>query len=160
MDLNEVLELNVKYLENFILNSYYQCSTLNQLGSECNFDLVISNFAFSELPRALQIKYVEKVLSKSKRGYLVMNSGNDDSVFTKGSHRWKDKPLHIKELEEELDTLLQNINFGIRKSNIEALLNQADIEYSTGNPLWFSNEKGVAEIAKSGTVLIKCWTRP
>lgn len=66
----------------------------------------------------------------------------------------------IKELEEELDTLLQNINFGIRKSNIEALLNQADIEYSTGNPLWFSNEKGVAEIAKSGTVLIKCWTRP
>ena len=66
----------------------------------------------------------------------------------------------IKELEEKLDTLLQNINFGIRKSNVEALLNQADIEYSTGNPLWFSNEKDVAEIAKSGTVLIKCWTRP
>jgi len=66
----------------------------------------------------------------------------------------------IKELEEELDTLLQNINFGIRKSNIEALLNQADVKYSKGNPLWLSNEKGVAEIAKSGTVLIKCWTRP
>ncbi len=107
MDLNEVLELNVKYLESFVLNSYYKYSTLNQLGSEHNFDLVISNFAFSELPRDLQIKYVEKVLSKSKRGYLVMNSGNDNSVFTKGSPRWNDKPLHIKELEEMLPKFRQ-----------------------------------------------------
>ncbi|MFL2718251.1 MAG: putative sugar O-methyltransferase [Gammaproteobacteria bacterium] len=107
MDLNEVLELNVKYLENFVLNSSYTCSTLNQLSSEHHFDLVISNFAFSELSRDLQIKYVDKVLSRSKRGYLLMNSGNDDSVFTKGSPRWKEKPLHIKELEEMLPKFRQ-----------------------------------------------------
>ena len=107
MDLSEVLELNIKYLENFVLNSHYRCSTLNQLSSDHNFDLVISNFAFSELSRDLQLKYIDKVLSKSQRGYLVMNSGKDDSVFTKGSPRWKEKPLHIKELEEMLPKFQQ-----------------------------------------------------
>ena len=40
-----------------------------------NFDLVISNYAFSELPRDLQLSYCEKVIRKSKQGYLTMNSG-------------------------------------------------------------------------------------
>lgn len=103
MDLNEVLQLNVKYLENFVMNSSYTCSTLNQLDSENDFDLVISNFAFSELPRALQLKYIDKVLSKSKRGYLVMNSGKDESVFSKGTQRWKEnQPLNINELKDML----------------------------------------------------------
>jgi hypothetical protein len=42
---------------------------------------VISNYAFSELPSLLQIKYIEKVLLKSKRGYLTMNSGLGNGVF-------------------------------------------------------------------------------
>ena len=39
------------------------------------FDLVISNYAFSELPLALQIPYVEKVISRARHGYMAMNSG-------------------------------------------------------------------------------------
>ena len=35
----------------------------------------MSNYAFSELPAELQKIYIEKVVSKSKRGYLIMNSG-------------------------------------------------------------------------------------
>lgn len=38
-------------------------------------DLVISNYAFSELPRKIQKQYVEGVMKNSKRGYLIMNSG-------------------------------------------------------------------------------------
>lgn len=38
-------------------------------------DLVISNYAFSELPRGIQKEYLEKTLSKSNCGYLIMNSG-------------------------------------------------------------------------------------
>lgn len=38
-------------------------------------DLVISNYAFSELPIAIQDGYIKGVLSKAKRGYLIMNSG-------------------------------------------------------------------------------------
>jgi hypothetical protein len=49
------------------------CSLVDS--SIVRWDLVISNYAFSELPSDLQKIYVEKVLSKSDRGYLVMNSG-------------------------------------------------------------------------------------
>ena len=38
-------------------------------------DLVISNYAFSELPRDIQKQYLEGVLRVSSRGYLTMNSG-------------------------------------------------------------------------------------
>lgn len=74
-DLEPVLNLNKKYLESFCLNSSYKTSTLNQCSGEEEYDLVISNYAFSELPKHIQKKYIEKVLSKAKRGYLTMNTG-------------------------------------------------------------------------------------
>ncbi len=39
------------------------------------WDLVISNYAFSELPSELQKVYIQKVINRSRRGYLIMNSG-------------------------------------------------------------------------------------
>lgn len=80
-DLFPVLKLIQKYLESHLLNSSYETSTLNQYDDIRDFDLVISNYAFSELPLPLQIKYVEKVISKSKRGYLTMNSGLNNSAL-------------------------------------------------------------------------------
>lgn len=74
-DLDPVLALASKYLESYVLQTSYQTSTYNRFVPGQEFDLVISNFAFSELPRHLQMGYVEKVLSKAKRGYLTMNSG-------------------------------------------------------------------------------------
>jgi putative sugar O-methyltransferase len=38
-------------------------------------DLVISNYAFSELPKELQKMYLNRVLKHAKNGYLLMNSG-------------------------------------------------------------------------------------
>ena len=63
-----------------------------------------------------------------------------------------------KKFEEMLDTLVQNMNFGIRQSSIQSLLDQEGIKYEKANPNWFKNEESVAEVAKSGTMLIKCWT--
>lgn len=40
-----------------------------------SFDLVLSNYAFSELPIDIQREYCEKIFSNSPRGYLTMNSG-------------------------------------------------------------------------------------
>jgi hypothetical protein len=74
-DLDPVLSLASRYLESFVLQTSYQTSTFNRFVPGQEFDLVMSNFAFSELPRHLQLGYVEKVLSKAKRGYLTMNSG-------------------------------------------------------------------------------------
>ena len=80
-DLPPVLELASKYLECHILNNSYRTFTLNQHNGLINYELVISNYAFSELPSKLQIKYLTKVFSKSKKGYLTMNSGASDSAF-------------------------------------------------------------------------------
>ena len=74
-DLPPVLSLVSKYLESHILKCAYKTSTLNQKTGNDTYDLVISNYAFSELPSCLQMKYIEKIISKSKKGYLTMNSG-------------------------------------------------------------------------------------
>ena len=44
------------------------------------FDLVISNYAFSELPRQIQNEYLQKVILKSKNGYMLMNSGKGNKT--------------------------------------------------------------------------------
>ena len=73
-DLPYVNKLIEKYLNFFLLRGSYQVTFINN-EVPANFDLVISNYAFSELPKDLQIVYIDKVLKKSKRGYLTMNSG-------------------------------------------------------------------------------------
>lgn len=74
-DLDDVNRLIKRYLNNFILNGSFTTYTLNEYNGQKKFDLVVSNYAFSELPRELQKKYIEKVLIHSKSGYLTMNSG-------------------------------------------------------------------------------------
>jgi len=94
-DLPPVLILVSQYLESFILNCAYKINTLNQSNGEQEFDLVISNYAFSELPEQLQRVYIKKVLSKSKKGYLTMNSGVEGSTY-------KHNHLSLSELRELL----------------------------------------------------------
>jgi hypothetical protein len=73
-DLNPVLDLGEKYLRSIgVVGNPIRCSLADTDGAL--WDLAISNYAFSELPRPLQIDYIEMVLSKSSRGYLIMNSG-------------------------------------------------------------------------------------
>jgi phospholipid N-methyltransferase len=81
MDLYDVNKLIEKYLEHHLLNSSYETKTINQLQSNKQFDLVISNYAFSEVPPQTQISYIKKILLNSKNGYLTMNSGKENSNF-------------------------------------------------------------------------------
>jgi hypothetical protein len=81
IDLFDVGFLIRRYLESFMLRSCYDVLTINQISKENNFDLVISNFAFSELPQQVQLGFLSKVISSSKMGYLTMNSGFPDSPF-------------------------------------------------------------------------------
>ena len=69
-----VNKLISRYLNAVILNGSYRVITINEVLPE-KYDLVISNYAFSELPSALQKSYIKKVLVNSTRGYLTMNSG-------------------------------------------------------------------------------------
>lgn len=83
-DLPPVLALVSKYLESHLLSSCYATKTLNTHDGAKRYDLVISNYAFSELPAAVQRLYVDKVLSKADRGYMTMNSGLPESFYSEG----------------------------------------------------------------------------
>lgn len=74
LDLPVVNELIEKYLNNHLFNGSYRTSVINKEKSK-DYDLVISNYAFSELPRQLQKVYINKILKNCRRGYLTMNSG-------------------------------------------------------------------------------------
>lgn len=74
-DLPPVGELASRFLESFVLNGAYRTSTLNGSTGERQYDLVISNYAFSEFPKSVQLAYVAKIMSRARRGYLTMNTG-------------------------------------------------------------------------------------
>lgn len=70
IDLPEALALTKKYLEKHnVHNVIYK--PMDETISDKNYDLVISNYAFSECSPEMRNKYVREVLSHSKRGYLT-----------------------------------------------------------------------------------------
>jgi hypothetical protein len=48
--------------------------------SPLNSDLLISNYALSELPSKIQLEYIEKIARNAKCGYLTMNSGKSNKT--------------------------------------------------------------------------------
>lgn len=72
IDLRPVLMLAQRFLDHFVLRSAISFKTMNEL-SPASYDLVISNYAFSELPRDVQDEYLRKVILRSKRGYITYN---------------------------------------------------------------------------------------
>jgi putative sugar O-methyltransferase len=71
-DLPPVLELNKKFLGAIgTLDGFEFIDGRDP--SEKNSDLVISNYAFSELTRDVQLMYLERVVLKARSGYITWN---------------------------------------------------------------------------------------
>ncbi len=81
-DLHDVNNLVKNYLEHFVFNNAYQLCVINNLPLNNQFDLVISNYAFSEFTQEIQYSYIHKILKNARRGYLTMNSGHDGACYT------------------------------------------------------------------------------
>lgn len=101
VDLQSVLNLSKKYLSHFSdISADLHFHTLDNLPQN-DYDLVISNYAFSELSRAIQELYLEKIINRSKHGYITYNdiSSNDLASYKIGEYP---KIIHrdIKILEE------------------------------------------------------------
>ena len=96
-DLDPVLDLVQIYLKMSNSNLEIQRGELTNPSSP--WDIAISNYAFSELKRELQIDYLEKVLTKCNSGYMIMNSGG---VNKTGRSKGK---LSIDEIREYLPNL-------------------------------------------------------
>lgn len=93
VDLPDVIKLQKKCL-NILGTPNVTFEAMKELNEDIEYDLVVSNYAFSEIPMELRKVYIDKVLSKSVRGYLTMNDGGE----TKLEERLPDK--HIEILEE------------------------------------------------------------
>lgn len=72
VDIQPALALAQRFLDNYILHSVLTYKTMNEL-SQRDYDLLLSNYAFTELPRAIQDVYLNKVILRSKRGYITYN---------------------------------------------------------------------------------------
>jgi putative sugar O-methyltransferase len=70
-DLSEPLQLAHRYLGIFSLDNVHSRDIDNSDFSD--YDLVISNYAISEIEKSIQDKYIERVILKSKHGFIVCN---------------------------------------------------------------------------------------
>jgi hypothetical protein len=121
-DLPVVLALAERTLnEAKLLDGSFKSQAINPV-LQNSFDLVISNYAFSELPAEVQRDYVSKIFKNSPCGYMTMNSGRSDVT---GRSSGKMSLLEIMEdipgceiLEEDPKTGPDNyiIVWGHRKS--------------------------------------------
>ena len=78
-DILPVCFLAQGYLDHFRMHPACRYMTKSQIPRNGKWDLVVSNYAFSEFDRELEREYLDNVLLKSRCGYLTMNSGLSDS---------------------------------------------------------------------------------
>ncbi len=76
-DLPEVNTLISNFVRQFNCKSTFYFKTEPEPLNP-KIDFVMSNYAFSELPRELQLTYIEKLLTQSPKGYMIMNSGKSN----------------------------------------------------------------------------------
>ena len=76
-DLWQVNLLIKRFIESSNFSSKYTISTIREDSFNCrnSWDFCISNYAFSELPKAIQEIYINKIINKSRKGFMLMNSG-------------------------------------------------------------------------------------
>ncbi|MBO8221242.1 putative sugar O-methyltransferase [Prochlorococcus marinus] len=76
-DLWQVNLLIKRFIEDSNFSTTYTISTIKEDSFKCrnSWDFCISNYAFSELPKAIQEIYINKILNKTKKGFMLMNSG-------------------------------------------------------------------------------------
>lgn len=94
-DLETVQRIIKFYISNFTLRTRNVFPDIKTITPK-SFDLVISNYAFSELPKLVQMEYIEKILLNSKRGYMIMNSGKSNKT-SRGSGK-----MSLVEIREHL----------------------------------------------------------
>jgi putative sugar O-methyltransferase len=102
VDIQPALALAQRFLDNYIIQSVLAYKTMNELEQK-NYDLVVSNYAFTELPRIIQDIYLKKVILNSKRGYITYNeinpkefnshTSNELTAIIPGSKIFKEEPL-------------------------------------------------------------------
>lgn len=81
VDLQEVNALSNKYLNTIGIKT--DISHLSHpIKPDKNYDLVISNYAFSELPIHIQENYLDSIITKSTSGYITFNNSQTSKTIS------------------------------------------------------------------------------
>ncbi len=111
IDLPEVNKLIMKFLSYFKLDFSKNYKTLDT-NDFSEYDLFISNYSFSELPRHLQNKAIKKVINNSKCGYMIINSENFSNAYKFMERKDYEKLFKSYEINEERpQTSIKNVNY-------------------------------------------------
>jgi hypothetical protein len=102
VDITPALALARRYLASFQMSTQLEYMVSDAL-PDSTYDLVISNYAFTELPRPLQNQYLEKIILRSDAGYITYNeispsqfrsySAEELLRIIPGARRFEEKPL-------------------------------------------------------------------
>ena len=85
IDLPEVLNLHHRFLGHFgVRNVYYLDPTREDWRASDHYDLIISNYVYTELSETDQNIYYRRVLKNSQRGYITDNSVWSHTVRPEG----------------------------------------------------------------------------
>ncbi len=81
VDIKPALMLAERYLDNYILHSTMEYKTMNEL-EPARYDLVISNYSFTELPRTIQDVYLKKIVLNAESGYITYNENKMKNFYS------------------------------------------------------------------------------
>jgi hypothetical protein len=101
IDLPQVNKLIEKFINLHKYRFEAHFSEIEIFDSSLKYDLFLSNYAFSELPRNLQIEAANKIISKSNYGYMIVNNFNNLS-FRYLSKKGYSKTIKNMSIHEEI----------------------------------------------------------
>jgi hypothetical protein len=110
-DLPIVQQLAQKYLSKFPwlnVHTFHQNVDVDNIAA--TFDLCISNYAFSEFSIELQELYLDLVLKKCKRGYMIYNTLGEDSLGSYSAHDFIEK-LRVRSIFAPIDQIYTEKEF-------------------------------------------------
>lgn len=111
IDLPEVNLLIRKFLNNFTTSFDTVYETI-ETGAHENYNLFISNYSFSELPRNLQNKVIKNVINNSYSGYMIINSENFSPEYRFLSKEDYQDLFDNYEIKNEIpQTSIKGVNF-------------------------------------------------
>jgi putative sugar O-methyltransferase len=117
VDISQAINLIKKYLERMNHVDVGFISAEQIVTSEKKFDLLISNYAISELNKDTQDLYLEKLIKNSRMGYVTYNALK--------SNESRDKPYSDKEFKEILKSFnfdVKSYNENVKKSECEVII--------------------------------------
>ena len=111
-DLWQVNLLIKRFIEDSNFSTKYTVATIREDSSNYrnSWDFCISNYAFSELPKAIQEIYIKKILNKTKKGFMLMNSGVSGKFGNIRNHSQKELLNTLKNASIDNEIPLTYIN--------------------------------------------------